>query len=313
MHFKLLAILVFIATSTEAHPRESNHHLPATRIVDKQHYAEFSIQGAKRVMQTNGIPKHVVGEFPNRGNPHTITPQSQRYEWTTFPKLAQWITPIDRHLFGVALNGVPFDPETAEFFRGDPHSKWKLEAMTTRMARALDANHAHVQPSGAYHYHGLPTALISELEEPFPTMTLVGWSADGFPIYSLYGYKNSINSNSPLVELRASYRIRKGNRPSGGNVPQGPYNGDYTLDWEYVEDSGDLDACNGRYGVTPEFPEGIYYYVITSGYPFIPRSFMGTPDQSFLNRSTVQNQPKRSFTDKDRQMRKVSPLQPKGH
>ena len=31
----------------------------------------------------------------------------------------------------------------------------------------------------------------------------------------------------------------------------------------YVENSGDLDECNGIIGPTPEFPEGIYHYHMT--------------------------------------------------
>ena len=288
MQFILLAVLMFATTSACAHPGSSSDDSSANQPVSKQHYAKFFVKGAKQVVQSNGIPKHAVGRFPNRGNPHTITPQRQRYEWTAYPKVAQSITPIDRHPFGVAINGVLFDPGTAEFFREDRHSEWKLEAMTSQMARALDANHAHVQPSGTYHYHGLPSGLISRLKEDSHSMVLIGWAADGFPIYSLNGYKDSFDSNSPLVELHASYRIRKGNRPIGSNIPQGTYNGNYTLDWKYVAGSGDLDACNGRHGVTPEFPKGIYYYVITRDFPFIPRAFMGTPDPSFLKRRSPQ-------------------------
>ena len=313
MQFILLAVLMFAATSACAHPGSSNDDSSANQPVGKQQYAEFFIKGAKQVVQSNGIPKHAVGRFPNQGNPHTIKPQRQRYEWTAFPKVAQSITPIDRHPFGVAINGVLFDPGTAEFFRGDRHSEWKLEAMTSRMARALDANHAHVQPSGAYHYHGLPTALIDRLKASSRSMILIGWAADGFPIYSLHGHRNSLDSNSPLVELRASYRMREGNRPTGDSVPQGPYNGHYTLDWEYVAGSGDLDACNGRHGVTPEFPEGIYYYVITRDYPFIPRSFMGTPDPSFLHRRSPRNRMNGPFPSGDNAIRKKPHLQPKGH
>ena len=44
---------------------------------------------------------------------------------------------------------------------------------------------------------------------------------------------------------------------------------------------GDLDRCNGRRGVTPEFPDGTYYYVLTATLPYIPRCFAGTPDSSF--------------------------------
>ena len=50
-----------------------------------------------KLLESNGIPTHAVGQFPNRGNPHTITPQRQRYEWAAFPKVAQSITPIGRH------------------------------------------------------------------------------------------------------------------------------------------------------------------------------------------------------------------------
>src|SRR5262249_28293836 len=44
---------------------------------------------------------------------------------------------------------------------------------------------------------------------------------------------------------------------------------------------GDLDECNGRFGVTPEFPEGIYHYYVTEEFPFVGRMWRGTPDPSF--------------------------------
>jgi len=52
-------------------------------------------------------------------------------------------------------------------------------------------------------------------------------------------------------------------------------------DYEYIEGFGDLDECNGREGVTPEFPEGTYYYVITNEFPGVPRCFVGTPSDDF--------------------------------
>jgi hypothetical protein len=39
--------------------------------------------------------------------------------------------------------------------------------------------------------------------------------------------------------------------------------------------SGDLDECNGRMGVTPEFPDGIYHYYATDSYPFFQRCVKG--------------------------------------
>ena len=52
----------------------------------------------------------------------------------------------------------------------------------------------------------------------------------------------------------------------------------------FVAGAGDLDACNGRTGPTPEFPGGTYHYVLTETFPFIPRLWHGTPDPSFLRR-----------------------------
>ena len=52
------------------------------------------------------------------------------------------------------------------------------------------------------------------------------------------------------------------------------------VDYEYVAGLGDLDECNGRYGVTPEFPQGTYYYVVTSEFPSIPRMWRGEPSES---------------------------------
>ena len=39
--------------------------------------------------------------------------------------------------------------------------------------------------------------------------------------------------------------------------------------------SGDLDECNGRVGVTPEFPGGIYHYYATDTYPYFQRCVKG--------------------------------------
>ena len=51
--------------------------------------------------------------------------------------------------------------------------------------------------------------------------------------------------------------------------------GAFTQDYEYVEGLGDLDECNGRFGATPEFPNGIYYYVVSDDFPFFTRCLKG--------------------------------------
>lgn len=40
----------------------------------------------------------------------------------------------------------------------------------------------------------------------------------------------------------------------------------------------DLDECNGHFGSTPEYPEGIYHYHTTETAPFIPECYHGEVD-----------------------------------
>ena len=115
-------------------------------------------------------------------------------------------------------------------------------------------------------------------------MIQIGWAADGFPIYGLYAYKDPTDADSEVLEMSSSYRLKQGKREEGAGTPHGAYDGTFTMDYEFQEGVGDLDECNGREGVTPEFPEGTYYYVLTADYPFIPRMFRSTPDRSFERR-----------------------------
>ncbi len=241
----------------------------------------IQIQGAKRVIEANGIPNHEPGRFPNPANPHEIVAQRVHYEVPLHPKRADHTSDVQGMDFGVAVNGVKFDPGTAEYWRRDARSGWREEAIVRGEGRlGMDASNAHVQPSGAYHYHGIPNGLIRQLGG-VGKMVLVGWAADGFPIYGPWAPKVAQDASSPLVIMQSSYRIRSGERPGGDRGPGGKHDGLYTADFEYAEGQGTLDECNGRFGVTPEFPEGTYYYVATEEFPFLPRKFRGTPDDSF--------------------------------
>lgn len=145
---------------------------------------------------------------------------------------------------------------------------WNIEAKQTTLNLGLDQNNAHVQPTGLYHYHGVPEGLLKgeDIEH-------IGWAADGFPMYHSH-------------DVTTSYRLKSGTRPNG---PLGTYDGTYTQDYEYVKDSGDLDECNGMNIVSKEFPEGSYAYFLTDEFPFIPRCLFGTPDQSFEKKGDAQN------------------------
>lgn len=241
----------------------------------------IEIEGEHRLIRSNGIPAHPTGAFPNAGNPNRIA--EQRYEWRVplAPRRAERSTELTLGPFGVALNGVPFDPGAAEWWRGDPRSGWQVEALGPGVRLGIDESHAHVQPNGAYHYHGVPTGLLAELGADGSSMVQLGWAADGFPIYGPWGHVDAMDAASPLVPLDPSYRLQSGTRPDGEAGPGGAFDGRYVQDHRYVEGAGDLDACNGRQGVTPEFPRGTYAYYLTEAYPFVPRCFVGTPDASF--------------------------------
>jgi hypothetical protein len=239
----------------------------------------ITVEGDTRIVRSNGIPDHRPGAFPNRGNPHTIAPQKYEFRMTTKPQDAARPVFTGGAWFGVAVNGVPFEPGTAEFWNGD--RGWNYEALGGFINLGIDQSNAHVQPSGAYHYHALPEGLISNLGGDGKVMRLVGWAADGYPIYSTYGPTEAKNAASPLKKLKSSWQLKKGTRDGG---PGGRADGTFTADFEYVAGSGDLDECNGRFEVTPEFPQGTYAYHITGEFPWIGRTWKGTPDPSFYKR-----------------------------
>ena len=239
----------------------------------------FKTEGEFRIVAANGLPDHAPGQFPNRGNPNVIAAQKYSFRVPLRPQTNAQFTPLRMHPFGVALNGVVFDPGAAEWWQMDPRSGWTYDPISGPQKLGLDRHHAHVQPSGAYHYHGLPTGLIEKLAGGQEKVVQLGWAADGFPIYGPWGYSDAKNAASAVKRLQPSYRLRDGTRASG---PGGKFDGTFVEDFAFVTGAGDLDEANGRFGVTPEFPQGTYHYVLTSEFPFIPRQFRGTPDSSFF-------------------------------
>lgn len=262
-------------TATQARPVDL---IEATETVAEKSRREFLRKGDSLVISANGIPDHLVGRFPNPGNPNSIAPQGIEFSVSANPKMTGGISPLRRGPFGFALNGVFLDPGAAEFWLGDPERGWQYEALGGAIPLGLDENHAHVQPTGTYHYHGIPTLLMKRLGASDDTHSpQVGWAADGFPIYCRVGYRDSKNPKSGVVVLKSSWRLKSGNRPAGPDGPGGPHDGAFVQDYEFVAGSGDLDECNGRFSVTPEFPEGTYVYFLTDQWPVIPRAFRGTP------------------------------------
>ncbi|HEV2695809.1 MAG TPA: YHYH protein, partial [Verrucomicrobiae bacterium] len=149
---------------------------------------------------------------------------------------------------------------------------------------------------------------------------ILGWVADSYPIYGPYGYSVSNNAASGIRRMVSGYVLRNGQFGSQnltsigrGNLPQWAvrlYNvvsnnatyagpavsttyplGRYMEDYDFLGDLNiaagtntyDLDQYNGRWCVTPEFPNGTYAYFVcvsSNGTPLFPynigRGYYGT-------------------------------------
>ena len=89
---------------------------------------------------------------------------------------------------------------------------------------------------------------------------IIGWAYDGNPIYGPYGYTEKSGGN--IVQLKSGYKLDlKPNRPPTSNFPPQFFIEDFA--WNNSNDEAVLDENNGRFGVTPEFPNGVYAYFAT--------------------------------------------------
>lgn len=226
-----------------------------------------TLRKGNRIIKTNALPNHPTGKFPNAGNPNTISAQDIEYSLPLKPVLSgesKWAREP-----GVALNGVKFEPETAEKFVCETGEVYRIEAFQELVDLGLDFNHAHVQPTGAYHYHGVPVELVKALDRG-EDLVLVGFALDGFGIY----YSQS-GQYKPSYQLTKD--LRTGDACSYRNPKQGMNkeldntspDGTFVSDWEYVEGLGDLDECNGT-----EI-DGQYAYFVTDVYPYMSRCLKG--------------------------------------
>lgn len=274
-----------LAAFLAARPPLSGQPAPPSPTLSKAvPHVVIRVEGDRRVIESNGIPNHATGRFPSRSNPNPINEKSYVFRVPLRPEPAPKPVPTGFAWFGVAVNGVPFEPGTQEYWKDDRSSGWTYEAMGGEHDLGIDQSLAHVQPNGAYHYHGTPRGLIDALGGEGRSMLLVGWAADGYPVYGTLGHANPRDPRSPLREMRPSYRLKAGLRPAEPKGPGGRHDGNFTQDFEYVPGLGDLDECNGRFGVTPEFPRGTYHYHVTVAFPFLSRHWKGVADPSFQKR-----------------------------
>ncbi len=173
-------------------------------------------------------------------------------------------------------------------------------------------------------YNATTKTYSEDTNTPTEHSPILAWVADGVPLYGPYGYSNPTNASSGIRRMVSGYVIRNGedgtsNLTANGRttIPQWAvrlYNvssnqagpdvsssyplGRYMEDNDYLGDDinpntgtnyqqgvdFDLDQYNGRWCVTPEFPNGVYAYFVainSNGVPVFPynigRGYYGDP------------------------------------
>ncbi len=178
---------------------------------------------------------------------------------------------------------------------------WNRDAIPAEKA-GFDCSKGH-PAMGNYHHHQNPSAfkldltLISNVCDLYDAdglyvidstvhSPLIGYAYDGFPIYGAYGYKNT-DGTGGITRMKSSYQLRNITARTiwadGTDVPDGPTVsttyplGYFREDYEFINHSQSdyLDSHNGRFCITPEYPNGIYCYFATvneqwnSAYPYV--------------------------------------------
>lgn len=243
-------------------------HLGSYELVDEAFgtTVTVTVEGSTRTLETNALPDHETGEFPNPGNPNAISAQDLTWQFPTEGTYTG--AAADVRTTGVAVNGVKFEPGTAETVDCASGESYRVEALQDLFDLGFDLNNAHVQPSGEYHYHGVSELLVDAYDSD-DDLVHIGFAADGFLIY----YSKSgayepgyVLDTTPRTGTDCTISLPGGEAfDLDGTTPDGTY----TSDWAFDEANGDLDSCNGT------TIDGQYVYLITDAYPFIPRCLNG--------------------------------------
>jgi hypothetical protein len=314
-------------------------------------------------LRSSGLGYHIMGpwylnaahtqDFPNFP---ANTAVLYRFPRTPVVATARTLTPggaIGYFVDGVSVfdnrdtysyaNASGADADPVNGLRGD--GVWNRDAYVNEGV-TFDAAFAH-QAGSNYHYHANTPALRFQLgdhvtydsttktyAESTAAVTahspIVGWMADGYPVYGPYGYASALNPASGVRRMTPGYARRDGTNGTtnlaatgrttlpawaaraqarSATLPSNVYgpavNATYILghfleDYDYLGDLGktqgvdfDLNECNVRFCVTPEFPNGTYAYFLTiesdgtPKFPFIAgRWFYGNPTGGTVNAMT---------------------------
>lgn len=99
----------------------------------------------------------------------------------------------------------------------------------------------------------------------------------------LYVYNTANDKASGISSFNSGWLLKDGGRPGDGvTAPNGSYDGLYIEDYEYITSNSDLDEYKECFGVTPDYPDGTYYYVLTDNWPYISSCFNGSHTDEFF-------------------------------
>lgn len=146
-----------------------------------------SLTGSLLLVNSDGIPNHSHGDFPNANNPNRILKQDYHFKIPLAPKFAEKPAPLPFGPIGVAINGVPFY---------NPYNAEGRDAVMGPNAEIFDSCCGHPDQLGRYHYHQYPVCIKSPFhDEPGKHSPLIGWAFDGFAIYGPNGEGGKPPSN----------------------------------------------------------------------------------------------------------------------
>lgn len=254
----------------------------------------------------------IMGPYYNPG-----VPTDQHYTWR-FPKNpsqqtgARTVCP-NVFAIGVLINGVPvYGNSNAFSYSSSSNSNvnngqhiWNVDAWYGESMAIDTAYGGHPQQQGAYHSHATPHRMYSDPSSVHSP--LIGWAFDGYPIYGPFAYTNPLDSTGGLTRMISSYQLRnitqRHSLPDGTILSANQYGPDvsmnfplgmYIEDYEYISGLGNLDEYNGRFCITPEFPNGTYVYFVASNTDRSPRfpyyigsHYYGVVDTANLNPTHV--------------------------
>ena len=296
----------------------NNGQLTDNGVVCDVQLVQFSADNV--YITSTGVPRYATAPF-NDGNPSQASETAYLFRIPRQPEQGPaGGTATGLGHTAVLINGVPTF-NALDAFSHNNQNIWHQNGGFFELAGfdcakghpAMGRYHHHLMPNpfsdsqdvinpvcSDYPSEGLLT-IDSNSHSP-----ILGYAFDGYPIYGPYAFANE-DGTGELVRVESSYAVRNisvRHELADGTVldpnqygpdvgalvtpaippgaePVEAVLGAYIEDFEFIENSGHLDVHNGRFGITPEYPNGTYAYFATidenwnPAFPYFFASYYG--------------------------------------